>query len=472
MANFFQKLFSKNKQKNSTSIHNTKLTEPASLQAINTANNSQNNSQDRRILENFSNNKHLLHRVFVPIFNFSTELKIKASIIADITRDAFQSASSHSNLIDFERVITRKINSDKNELWEELENMYDDDKAARIIENISCEKLQHHFLYLGDYPSANLSHFSYTISSLINQNTDTDYYFQCYIRSEIETALLKAFVFEKELSNIHNNEELLKILTNAAYKYQNLDIISERTYELFLDYYALQKQQFSYDSYTELIRVFFATKQSCNEFYKSEELVFEFDIHALSLEEITNQTISDKLYKKYDVEKLLISLAYEKVADFATLLEFVNELKNIAQKCEKVKKAAIKDDLLNGDYTSRKTSIVDVDLMAGVEFEEFLCNYFNTHGYVCNQTKVSGDQGIDLVAKKDDYVLAIQAKRYTGTVGNHAIMEAVAGTKYYNANQTMVITNSTFTKSAVELAAANNVILWDRQVLIEKLANS
>jgi HJR/Mrr/RecB family endonuclease len=80
-------------------------------------------------------------------------------------------------------------------------------------------------------------------------------------------------------------------------------------------------------------------------------------------------------------------------------------------------------------------------------------------------------KGIDLVAKKDDYVLAIQAKCYTGTVGNHAIMEAVAGTKYYNANQTMVITNSTFTKSAVELAAVNNVILWDRQVLIEKLAN-
>jgi HJR/Mrr/RecB family endonuclease len=35
----------------------------------------------------------------------------------------------------------------------------------------------------------------------------------------------------------------------------------------------------------------------------------------------------------------------------------------------------------------------------------------------------------------------------------------------------MVITNSTFRKSAVELAAVNNVILWDRQVLIEKLAN-
>ena len=68
--------------------------------------------------------------------------------------------------------------------------------------------------------------------------------------------------------------------------------------------------------------------------------------------------------------------------------------------------------------------------------------------------------------------MAIQAKCNEGTVGNHAIMEVVAGTKFYNAEQSMVITNSTFTKSAIELAKANGVILWDRQVLIEKLANN
>ena len=48
-------------------------------------------------------------------------------------------------------------------------------------------------------------------------------------------------------------------------------------------------------------------------------------------------------------------------------------------------------------------------------------------------------------------------------------MEAFAGMKYYKANRCMVITNSAFSKSAVELANANGVILWDRQILIEKL---
>ena len=48
-------------------------------------------------------------------------------------------------------------------------------------------------------------------------------------------------------------------------------------------------------------------------------------------------------------------------------------------------------------------------------------------------------------------------------------MEAVAGSRFYNANQCMVITNSAFTKTAIELARANNVILWDRKTLIEKI---
>ena len=458
MANFFQKLFQKKQSK--------KVLPPMSED-----DNIQDNTQDKKILDIFSYNRYLLHRVFIPLFKFSIAIGIKSSIIVDITKDAFEESNLISTLSDLDETIAEKRNITKSELVDDLNYLYSYNVSKKIADNMMAEELQHKFLYLGEYSPVQREAFTSSIINLINKDPKTAYFFECFIRSEIEPALIKIFSFEKELSKIHENEELLKIITNAAFKYQNLDIISERTYGLFLDYYKLQKHQFSFDSYAELMRVFFATKQSCNEFYKSEEMVFDFDVSLLSLEAVTNKIISEKLYKKYDVEKLMISLFYEKADDFATLFDFIKELSNIDNKCERIKKAATKDDLLNGEYTSRKQSIVDVDLMTGVEFEEFLCNYFNTHGYICTQTKASGDQGVDLVAKKDDYVLAIQAKRYTGTVGNHAIMEAVAGTRYYNANQTMVITNSTFTKSAVELAAVNNVILWDRQVLIEKLAN-
>ena len=149
---------------------------------------------------------------------------------------------------------------------------------------------------------------------------------------------------------------------------------------------------------------------------------------------------------------------------------FIKELLEKQKYIKKIKQLALKDDLLNNEYTQRRMTIADIDLMSGIEFENFLCSYFKKQGYQCKTTKASGDQGIDLIATRQETTLAIQAKCYTGTVGNHAVMEAVAGSKYYNANYCMVITNSTFSKSAIELARANGVILWDRQVLIEKLS--
>jgi len=113
--------------------------------------------------------------------------------------------------------------------------------------------------------------------------------------------------------------------------------------------------------------------------------------------------------------------------------------------------------------------IEDLDLMSGVEFEGFVAKLFNKLGYSTLITKASNDQGVDVIATKNDYKIAIQAKCYSGFVGNHAIMEAVAGTKYYNSNKCMVVTNSHFTKSAKELAKSNGVELWDRSVLKEKL---
>ena len=135
----------------------------------------------------------------------------------------------------------------------------------------------------------------------------------------------------------------------------------------------------------------------------------------------------------------------------------------------KIKKVSLKEDLLTNDYNNKQTTIDDIDLMSGVEFENFLYKYFKKLGYSCETTKASGDQGVDLIAIKGESRIAIQAKCYSSSVGNHAVMEAIAGMKYYKANQCMVITNSYFTKTAKDLAQVNNVVLWDRKILIEKL---
>lgn len=108
--------------------------------------------------------------------------------------------------------------------------------------------------------------------------------------------------------------------------------------------------------------------------------------------------------------------------------------------------------------------------MSGQEFEKFLALMFSKMGYTTEITKGSGDQGIDVIASKDATKIGIQAKCYSGSVGNGAIQEAVAGRNYYNLDKAIVVTNAGFTNSAKELAGANSVVLWDRNILKDKIA--
>lgn len=108
--------------------------------------------------------------------------------------------------------------------------------------------------------------------------------------------------------------------------------------------------------------------------------------------------------------------------------------------------------------------------MTGHEFEHFIGELFNRMGYISKVTKGSGDQGIDVLVEKNDKRIGVQAKCYSNSVTNKAIQEVVAGLKYYNCYKGIVVTNNYFTKSAIELANANNIVLWDRSILKQKIS--
>lgn len=100
--------------------------------------------------------------------------------------------------------------------------------------------------------------------------------------------------------------------------------------------------------------------------------------------------------------------------------------------------------------------------LAGIPFESFLADVFRELGYEVETTKASGDQGVDLVISRGGRRIAVQAKGYPGsTVGNKAIQEAHAGMTFYGCHASAVITNSTFTSGAVQLAQAVNCALID-----------
>ena len=101
-------------------------------------------------------------------------------------------------------------------------------------------------------------------------------------------------------------------------------------------------------------------------------------------------------------------------------------------------------------------------VVTGLEYEYAVARYLEHKGYTdVTVTQGSGDYGVDVLAYKDGYKYAIQCKYYTGSVSLDAVQEAAAGKAMYDCDRAMVVTNSTFTKSARQLAQANGVILLD-----------
>lgn len=106
-----------------------------------------------------------------------------------------------------------------------------------------------------------------------------------------------------------------------------------------------------------------------------------------------------------------------------------------------------------------------VDGMGGYEFEDFLVNVFQTIGFDVKETKRTADQGADLFVSRFGKTMVIQAKNYTGSVGNAAVQQAISAKAFYGCDEAMVVTNSYFTKSANELATTAGVRLVDRDTL-------
>ncbi|MDO5521154.1 MAG: restriction endonuclease [bacterium] len=122
--------------------------------------------------------------------------------------------------------------------------------------------------------------------------------------------------------------------------------------------------------------------------------------------------------------------------------------------------------LLDQKQEHRIAALDEIDAMTGVEFEEYLQQFFEGAGYKATMTPMTNDYGADLILKKDNITYVIQAKHYNGVkVGIQAVQEVVASKQYYNAHLAVVITNNYYTPNAKRLAESNQVLLWDRDDL-------
>lgn len=139
---------------------------------------------------------------------------------------------------------------------------------------------------------------------------------------------------------------------------------------------------------------------------------------------------------------------------------------NNQEEMKKVFSQVIEENIAKAINPPKKREFVDMDIMDGGEFENFCAEILMEKGYEnVEVTKGSGDQGVDIIAEKDGIRFAVQCKCYSNTVGNKAVQEVYSGKNFYNCQIGVVMTNNYFTKSAIELAASNGTILWDRDYL-------
>lgn len=111
--------------------------------------------------------------------------------------------------------------------------------------------------------------------------------------------------------------------------------------------------------------------------------------------------------------------------------------------------------------------------MTGQEFEHWCARRLDALGWETEPTKVSGDQGCDVIARKNGVTIVIQCKLHTKPVGNKAVQEVFAAKHHYNAYAAAVVSSSGFTKAAKELSISTKVFLFHADELsqVDRILN-
>ena len=259
---------------------------------------------------------------------------------------------------------------------------------------------------------------------------------------EIDNLIEAKRVNENITIFIHDIEKIHKILIKKDININYLDILSFFA-EIIED--DLNKE---YDKI--LIPAYNRVSKRLGKNITTENVVKEFMKIPLELDIEPNFTIISKLLDKFNLkyDKEEVEKVIEEVREYIGLEEFEQDL-----------------------CSSQKIDIGNFEKLTGYEFEGYLKGLFNLLGYTVLETPLSGDQGADLIISKDGEKTVVQAKKYNKKVSNKAIQEIVAAKSHYKANKTIVVTNSSFTKSAIDLALSNNVELWDGLKLKNTIKN-
>lgn len=99
------------------------------------------------------------------------------------------------------------------------------------------------------------------------------------------------------------------------------------------------------------------------------------------------------------------------------------------------------------------------DDMDPFDYEHFCAKLLTNNGWVAHATVATGDQGADVIAEKSNKKVILQCKKWSNPVGNKAVQEVFAATSFHNAHKGVVVSNTTYTPSAKQVANKIGVLL-------------
>lgn len=325
------------------------------------------------------------------------------------------------------------------------------------------------------------------------RNEDISHILDSYIRFLYHICILPHII--KCSAPIRNTPELFKIisnrLTNEKREMGGLpsSIYSDSLVELYEIYQAYYKDtlsvEYQFNEFALLSVVAFDVENEAKSLDTVNEALKKsgIDVAKLLNNEMTanDNWLNKVLYENLDngvydnafkVLKSDFSVAFIEKID-AYMIDYLDAgdwIRLCAYTIEALDRYGIyygKIRLLQDEEDAPRVQIREMldKVQTGVDFENFLAVYYSKLGYQVETTKATGDQGADLILEKDGVRTVVQAKYYSTPVGNDAVQEIVAALKYYNATRGVVVTNNTFTKSAIDLAKANDVVLIDGNTL-------
>lgn len=89
---------------------------------------------------------------------------------------------------------------------------------------------------------------------------------------------------------------------------------------------------------------------------------------------------------------------------------------------------------------------------AGIAFEEHVADRLRANGFVVERTSRSHDKGADLIGELDGLRYAIQCKEHSKPIGVKGVQEAVGARAFYSCDYAVLVTSSSFTAAAYDLA--------------------